>query len=396
VTIQKLDALTAVNSNYGDDLFPVLDAEREKHAITASSRGYEVFRYDEVQALLRDRRLETDQMSAVRAMGIPPGPVYDYKSRWLLSVQGERRIKLRKPLSRFLAPSRVEGMTQTIEEITNHLFDALDPREPSELMDAVCKRLPAELFCDWIDAPRSDAPFVARMSDEVFRVFERDPAVRDRVLCAYDELFAYADGLIEQRRGNLGDDLLSDLLRLEQAGEFTALEVRDYVMMTLEGSTDNTAAQIGTMLGLLLEHPNQWQRLVADPSLIPRAVEESIRFRSRILVHIRKAITPTVIAGVDIPADAFLFMWVWSAHRDERVFDAPTKFDIARERRRGPIMFGGGQYSCLGQHLAHKEMEAVLRYLVERYPRMTLAEPVEWWRSWLFSGLLSLRVTLEP
>jgi cytochrome P450 len=389
------DALPLTSGGeWGHELIAALDEQRERHTIAPSERGYEVFRFEEGQALLRDRRLGTDHMALVRHVGIPEGPIHDFKERMLLSSQGARRTKLRIPVSRLLAPAGAQGMVEVIRAIAGRLFDELDASGECDLL-RVCERMPAELYCHWVDAPSTDAPFVARISDQVLSIFNQDPADRDRIVSGYEELFPYLQERIAERRAHPGEDFLSHLIGLQESGKLTEPELADYAAMLLEASTDNTTHQIANMLGIVLERPATLRRLAADPALIPRMVEESIRYRARMVVQDRITREPVSIDGVDVPAGCHVFVWTWAAHRDPRMCASPEVLDISSDEPRPTLNFGGGEYACLGQHVARLEMAEVLRVLVERFPDASLARPVGWWHSGFTSGASSLPVRLR-
>ncbi|MCU1455055.1 MAG: cytochrome [Acidimicrobiales bacterium] len=360
---------------YAADPVAVLRALHARSPLASSTRGIEVLGYRSGSATLRDRRLDTNHMELIDRYGFPEGPALEYKRRMLLSTDGKEHSRLRMTLSARFSPQQAERSRHEVRAVVDRLLDAVDPTEPFDLFDAVCSRVPAEVYCQWVDAPPSDVPFVMRTSDAVLRIFEEDPADRDTILAGYAELIPYMEAQVAERRQHLGDDLLSHLIRQQAEGRLSGEEVVDQAVMTLEASTDNTAHQMALVVGTLLEHPDQWKALTADPSLVARAVEEAIRLNPRSLVLDRYCRADVEIDGVAIPEGSRLVVNVIAGQRDPNEFEDPDELSLERSGP-GPLTFGGGAYVCLGAPIARLEIEVLLHALVQRFPAIHLAGDV--------------------
>jgi cytochrome P450 len=312
-------------------------------------------------------------MELVHRIGLPEGLGLEYKRRMLLSTVGAEHTRLRMPLAPLFGPRQAEGMRSEIRLIVERLLDEVDQDEPTDLLAAVCNRMPAELYCSWVNAPRSDVPFVMRMSDQVLQIFNQDPSVAQEIAAGYEELVPYVRERIAERRRDLSDDVLSHLIRQQMEGRLTEDELNDQGVILLEGSTDNTAHQIALVVGALLENPDRWQQLVDHPDLVRPVLEESIRLTPRTLGIDRWVREEGVeIDGVGIPVGTKLVINVQAAQRDPRIFQEPDSFNPRREGP-GALTFGGGASACLGANVARMETEILLLTLLERYPQVQLA-----------------------
>jgi cytochrome P450 len=194
---------------------------------------------------------------------------------------------------------------------------------------------------------------------------------------AFAESEAFVREHVDRRRGDLGDDFTSALIREQEAGNLTEAEVVGTGVGLLQAAIDNTAHQLGLVLGTLLEDRARWARIVADPALIPRAVEEVIRLRPRFGTIFRLAASDLDVDGIAVPEGGAVFVSVRAGQRDPRVFPDPDAYVLDREPST-PLMFGSGPYSCLGAGLARMEIHALLQALVERFPGARLTAPWTW------------------
>jgi cytochrome P450 len=213
---------------------------------------------------------------------------------------------------------------------------------------------------------------------------------------AHQEIMQYFVELMYQRMEEPADDLVSALVNSPVDGE---LLPEDDILLNcdnlLVGGTENVRlATSGGMLALL-ERPEQWQRLAADPGLLPTAVEEILRWTSSANVVMRVATAPTVIEGQRIEAGDRLMLWIPSANRDERVFTDPDRFDPARRPNRH-LALGAGEHFCLGSLLARTEMRVLFRELLDMAVRVEQTGPAVPVRSIVVNGLESLPVRIVP
>jgi cytochrome P450 len=221
-------------------------------------------------------------------------------------------------------------------------------------------------------------------------------ATRNKVFQAAGHLVTYMAKLIEQRRAAPADDMLTTLIRAEEAGDrLSPEELLSQSLGLLIAGFETTIGLIGNGVRQLLRHPDELAKLRDDPSLIDNAVEECLRTDGPIVATRRVLHEDAEIGGQRIRKNSELLLCLASAHRDPRVYADPDRFDIAR-REKSHLAFGGGIHFCLGAHLARMETQIAIGTLVRRLPGLTLAsDQMEWGQS-LFRVLGRLPVRFEP
>jgi cytochrome P450 len=356
-----------------------LNRRREQSWIARSPRGYEIYGYSEGNAVLREPRFNkaASWLYRLDELGVTDGPVRHAWERNLTTIEGKDRIRLRRSLTPQFSPKRIREMGDSVRQIVSGLLDELDTSETVDLISQVCRLLPARTYCHMVDVPLDLDKLVAHFSDDILGpLFTVDTTRRDDHITTHHEATEWIESQVEARRRNPGDDFISALVGQASEGLLSDEELIQQALLILTGSVDNTMHQAGLVLGTLLEDPAYWQRLVSDPALVPKAVEELFRWRPRFGTIFRQATEPVDLQGIRVAEGEYVFVSVRAAHRDPRVFDDPDQLRLDREPGE-PLMFGNGPYRCLGQHLARLEITELLRAMVERYPRARLSAP---WR----------------
>ncbi|GGG26654.1 cytochrome P450 [Rhodococcoides trifolii] len=343
-------------------------------ALVQGDYGYAVLDFELATAVLRDTRFINAALTLMEQFGITDGPVHDFRAKSVIMAEGSQHMRLRTPLARFMGPSTVEDIRTVLREIIADIDPADGTRGPLDFHAAVDQKIPARVYCYLAGAPAEDAPRVASLSARTLALLQRDPSLKDSILEAYDELFAYLGELIASKRSaGLGDDMLSFLIRQEDAGKLTSEELLSEATAMLEASSVNTAHQTGLVVWTLLRDRAAWSRLIEDQSLIPAAVVEACRLYPRPGIVSKIASVDIELAGTTIPAGSDVHVAVWSANRDPKRFDDPSTFDLDREASQ-PLTFSTGLHGCLGQSLAKVEMEEVVRYLIENHPNAVVVD----------------------
>jgi cytochrome P450 len=204
--------------------------------------------------------------------------------------------------------------------------------------------------------------------------------------------------LAEARRREPTDDLLSGLVAAEHEGsKLDHDEMLAMLVLLLVAGNETTTTLIGNAVLTLLDHPGELKRLRDDPSLLPTAIDEVLRFSSPVQFDPRRATRSTRIAGTPIGENTMVLCWLGSANRDERVFERPDAFDVGR-RRNPHLAFGFGTHHCLGHNLARLEASVALEVLLARTARFerTDAEPLPLHPSPVFKAVTKLPLRLEP
>ena len=387
--LPELPADTRVAEDYA--------AARRRSWVARSPRGLEVLRYRQGQELLDHRGLEKGPAFLQRLddIGLTSGPARDYWERNLITNEGIVRERLRVPLARLFRPAQMAKLQAAVRAIVDDALDRIGDPTDVDFMKEIAWRVPPQVYCHMISAPRELAPEIAHISDTILSpILTCD---RTRLQASIDALWAgheFVERHLEARRDSLGDDFTSALIRLEMEGLISREDLTLQAMGILQASIDNTVHQLGLTFGTLLEDRSRWEGLMAQPSLIPSATEETFRLRPRFGTIFRYARDEIVYEDVMIPADSWVYVSVRSAGRDEEKFEDADAFRLGRPASRA-LMFGNGPYNCLGQTLARLEIGEVLRAVMSRFPGIRM---VGEWRTFdtnAVSETAHLRVSLE-
>jgi cytochrome P450 len=252
--------------------------------------------------------------------------------------------------------------------------------------------VPATLICELLGIPAGDqGRFTQWTADATHGLLTLrglgDEEMQVRVDEAGMSLVAYFTDLIEERRGNPGDDLLSVLISAEEAGEkLSPLELMSQSIGLLIAGFETTIGLIGNGLTTLIRHPDELEKLRADPGLIVSAVEECLRYSGPILATVRVLHEDAQFGDYVIPVDTEVVALLAAGNRDPEHFDDPERFDVTRytegKNATPHLSFGGGAHLCLGAHLARLETQIAIGTLVRRFEDLTLlSEKTEWGRS---------------
>ncbi len=239
---------------------------------------------------------------------------------------------------------------------------------------------PIPIICELLGAPKEDWELFARWAPDILRVFnlnfQEDLPI---IMQAQDELGAYVRALIDQRRHEPRDDLLTDLIQAEEAGDrLSTQELETMVEAVLVGGTDTTRNQLACTMALFSGQPEQWALLAERPELAPRAVEESMRYLGAVRGTARIASEDIEHRGVVFPAGTLVNASFVASNADPEVWSEPERFDITRESPSPQLTFGSGIHHCLGAWLARAEMQEALTILARRMPGLRPDGPVLW------------------
>ncbi|MGY3487617.1 cytochrome P450 [Bradyrhizobium sp. USDA 4011] len=334
--------------------------------------GWWVTGYDEAKAVLCD--------AAFRPAGMPP-PAFTPDSvilgspGWLVSHEGGEHARLRTIVAPAFSNRRLKLLAQQVEAIAAQLFGKLAAQpQPADLRRHLSFPLPAMVISALMGVLYEDRAFFARLSDEVM-THQHESGPRSESCRAWEELRAYMRGKMRDKRQAPGDNLLTDLLAAVDQGKATEEEAIGLAAGMLVAGHESTVAQIEFGLLAMFRHPQQRERLVGDPSLVDKAVEEILRMYppgagwDGIMRYPRTDVT---IAGVDIPAESKVLVGLPATSFDPRHFDDPEIFDI--ERQGEPhLAFSYGPHSCIGGALARLELKAVFGSIFQRFPALRLA-----------------------
>ncbi len=211
------------------------------------------------------------------------------------------------------------------------------------------------------------------------------------------ELFAYADELCAKKRLDPHQDLLSVLTQAEIDGDqLTGVELDLFFMLLAVAGNETTRNLISGGMVAFFDHPDQWERLKADRSLLPSAIEEMLRYVSPVMHFRRQAVADITMGDQKISEGDKVVFWHISANRDETVFDSPNQFDIGRSPNNHMAFGAGGPHFCLGANLARMEIKVMYDRLLDRMPDIHLDGEVERLRSNFINGVKHIPVAFSP
>jgi cytochrome P450 len=268
-----------------------------------------------------------------------------------------------------------------MREVVDGLVDGFVDRGSCDLVADLCEPYPIPIICELLGAPKEDWKLFSSWATDIFRIFNNDLA-NDQVAIetAMRELDTYVRAMVDERRGQPADDLLSHMIAVEEAGD--RLSTDELVMMTeavLMAGTDTTRNQLACSVALLAQHPEQWARLAEEPELAPRAVDETMRCLGAVRGTARVAAEDIEFRDVTFPAGTLVMLSLAAANLDDLVWRDAGRFDIEREPgSAGHLSLGSGIHFCLGASLARAELQEALGVLARRLPDLELDGPIEW------------------
>jgi len=304
----------------------------------------------------------------------------------MLENEPPTHTRLRRLVAGAFGRGHVERLRRTVDELADALVADLAtriadaPDGAADLLAAVAEPLPVEVIAELIGVPPPDRHLLRPWSNAIVKMYEYG-LPEDRQAAAERaaaEFVAYLRGVVADRRARpRDDDLVTDLVQAADAGErLSEDEVVGTCVLLLMAGHEATVNVVGNGVVALLRHPDEWRRVVADPSLVPAAAEEMIRYDAPLQLFERTATRDVDVAGTVIPAGQKVAALLGAANRDPAVFDGPDRFDAGRERN-PHLGFGAGIHFCLGAPLARIEVQSVLGALRRRLPGLELAdEPV--------------------
>jgi cytochrome P450 len=315
----------------------------------------------------------------------------------MIGKDGAEHARQRATVNTVFTPWRVRELQHTIRERVTGLIDAFIDRGDCELVADFAKPLVVHMIGDLLGVPEEDRDRLALWADALTAPDDPELAHIDTHAVVV-ESGTYLLELLHERQARPHEDLISALAQTASDGE--AISAADQVGIFLQlvaAAIDSTRSTISTGTRALIEHPDQFRALREDPSLVPGAVEEMLRWAPAFNAFRRTARTDTEIGGVAIGKGQAMMLWYASGSRDPRAIDRPDSFDIRRGEACPHQAFGGGgRHFCLGSGLARQELVVVFEELAHRIHEIRLAEPPA--RTWsrLINGYKRMPITFTP
>ncbi|MFJ9448519.1 cytochrome P450 [Kitasatospora sp. NPDC101235] len=344
--------------------YPLYAELREAGPVVRQADGsHLVGTYHEITALLHDPRMSADPRTRGETTHKPP----------FLRLDDPEHHRLRtlamRPFGPPHSPGRIDAMRGVIAAITMELLQTIQDREQIDVVDAFAYPLPVTVICRLLGVPREDEPLFREWSDAIVTSAdvrpEADTTEQDQAgEQARIEMGQYLANLAEQRRGHPTDDMLSAFTNEpDPALRLTHEELAETAVLLLIAGHETTVNLITNGALTLLRHPDQLDRLRRDPDLLPRAVEELLRYEPPVHMRQRTPLADVDIAGTTIPKGTSVTLVLASGNRDPKRFHEPDRFDPTRPDNQH-LGFGSGIHLCFGAPLARIEAQAALSALV--------------------------------
>ena len=369
--------------SFRDDPAPALRRLREIAPVHHSPIGaWRLSRYDDCVRLLREVKSGVRYADGRAAIGGRAGNVVAGPGEFMLQQDPPNHTRLRRLVSKAFTPRAVEQLRDRVRENVRALLDAALARGEMDVIADLALPVPSTVICEMMGVPLEDrARFTAWTGDATHLLaaeFAPEEVVQ-RGLSAAGNLALYFQKLIESRRGQARDDILSDLIRAEEEGDrLSPGELLVQSIGLLIAGFETTIGLIGNGVYQLLQHPGELARLRREPGLVRTAVDECLRFDGPIGATLRILHEDAAFGGIVIPRDSRVLVLLDAANRDPAKFPEPDRFDIARTPNEH-LAFGGGVHLCLGAHLARMEAQEAIGALVSR---TRVIEPLTETRSW--------------
>lgn len=359
---------------------------------------WSVTRADDVHAVSRDWETYSSELGGVVAID-EVFPI-ELARAMFIGMDPPKHDRLKALFQAGFTPKRIAAHEGAIREIVIKTLDRLDGQEECDLVTDVAQPAVSRVIGSFMGIPEEDDAAWANLMNKALAASDPDfsPSaddVEEVIQEAIEQVFARCSSMIAERRENPTDDLTSVLVHAEVEGQM--LEEHEIVMgffLLVAAGNDSTKATYSSAMRALMENPDQRQILLEDPSLIPSAVEESLRMFPAFAHFRRTATKDTELGGRQIKEGDKVVMWYASSNRDETRYEDPDRFDV----RRNPDhqAFGaGGRHFCLGTALARLELKILLEETLARYPKMEVAGDPTFIESGFLNQLKSLPVRLR-
>jgi cytochrome P450 len=401
-SVKSIDLFAPDFKDQAYQLYQKLREEDPVHQITMPNglTGWIISRYEDGARLLKDSRLLSNPHSLFTPQQVQSFFPLQKKSffyKHLLNVDPPDHTRLRSLVQKSFTPSAVEQLRSRIQRIADELLEPLLEQKQFDLIESYAFPLPIFVISEMLGIPKEDRNKFREWSN-AFVSAVNHPERNNQILHKMEEFYRYLQNLLEERRNNLQDDLISALIQAgTEENRLTEVEIYSMVFLLIIAGHETTVHLIGNGVYSLLQHPEQYERLRAEPNLIHSAIEEFLRYMGPVEVTTNRwAAEPIQLHGKTIAKKDVVLISLASINRDPAKFDDPEKLYITREKN-DHLAFGSGIHYCLGAALARLEGSIAIQTLLERIPHFELAvdpKQLKWIPSMLIRGFQSLPIRI--
>jgi cytochrome P450 len=357
------------------------------HAPTAHTPGgvgfWVVSRYEDVVAVFKDAETYSSELGGVQ--------IFDGKGAGyqLNQTDDPKHRRLRSLVNTGFTPRMIGRLEKDLRRRARRILDEVPRGTTFNFVPAVARELPLQAICAVLGVPQEDRAELSEIVDLAVSAGDGQTMSVEHLKL----LSAYADKLIERKRREPADDILSVIVhaRLDDGSQLDNRELRAFFNLLFPAGAETTRSAIGGGLLAFINNPDEWKRLRGDPALMKTAIDEIVRWTSPSVYKRRTASHDTELRGHKIRQGQKITIWEMSANRDEREFPEPFRFDIGRTPN-DHVGFGLGTHFCLGANLARLEIRVMYEELLERFDHFELAGELQWTNNNRLVGLTHLPV----
>jgi len=370
-----------------------------KHPEPVGPGFWVVTRYDDVVQVGRDSQTFSSEQERGGVVQLRDDMMDDFNrgGRMMLTMDPPDHTRYRSLVNKGFVPRMINALAPHIREITSAIIErAIDKGDQCDFVVDVAAELTLQVIAELLGVPLEDRHKVFQWSNRMIGSEDPEYAISDELVRqAQIEMFMYVNALAPKRREEPRDDLVTTLLNAEIDGDrLSEMDFNLFFLLLAVAGNETTRNALSHGLHTLIQHPEQYRMLVDDPSLVPSATEEILRWASPVMYFRRNVTCDTELRGQPIKAGDKVSIWYISANRDEEIFDDPFRFDIKRSPNEHVAFGGGGSHFCLGASLARMEINILLEELVKRVPAPKMVGDVKRLRSNFINGIKHLPVQL--
>jgi len=385
-----------LEAGYTDNPFPHLGEMRTNDPVHQSPLGiWILFGYEDCFQLLRDPSLSVDEHNvtnfneqrAAAFIEATDGDLEELERTSILGIDPPDHTRLRRLVSKAFTPRTIEGLRPRIQELVDQALDRMEAAGTANVISDLAFPLPFDVITEMLGMPPGDTLQLRSWSEDIVKTL--DPIISDEEVqasvVASRAMNAHIDQVIEWKRDNPGDDLLTAMIEAEEDGDrMSSQELRDQVSLLFIAGHETTVNLIGTGIAELLARPDQAAK-VREHGLEPNGVDELLRLVSPVQLSRRITTQDVEIQGKTIPSGSMVMAALASANRDPNKWgDSAAELDLSREGAGQHLSFGSGIHYCLGASLAKLEGQVAIGSFMKRFPNATVQHSA-------FNGRINLR-----
>lgn len=378
-----VDPLHPLTAEFLEHPYPTFERLRNEAPVFWSESGkyWLISRYQEANAILRNIGYGKElqhwrQFNPLVRLGLEMIPAIKSKMSWMLNQDPPDHTRLRGLVNKAFTPTMVNALKPHIQKIADNLIDSFQSKGGCDLVADYAFQLPVTVIAEMLGIPAADRERFKSWSHAMTEALEPSFNIAHMGASnrANNELIEYLRPLVEERRTNPKDDLISALVKAEEEGsKLTEEELLGNCVLLLVAGHETTVNLIGNSVYLLMTHPEALSQLRGSPVLIDSAINECLRYESPVQMMRRLASEDVELNGKKIKKGDMLIILIGSANRDPAEFENPDVFDIARTKNKH-LAFGLGIHHCLGSSLAEAEGQIAVNTLINRLPNLRLTE----------------------